>query len=163
MKLLTLVRHAKSDWDNDLPDFDRPLNKRGETDAPIMGKIANDRLPMADIMFTSPALRAYSTACVFAKELNYPLNKLMLKNSLYHCGASDYLDILENINPDINHVYIFSHNPGTTHFVNFLCNENIYNIPTCGVAHIKLDIKLWSEITRDSGELNSLLIPKMFK
>jgi phosphohistidine phosphatase len=163
MKLLTLVRHAKSDWENDLTDIERPLNIRGEKDAPLMAMIAKSKLPEADLIISSPAVRAYSTAFEFAKALNYPLKKVILQNSLYHCGISEYLDVLENLNPDIQHAYIFSHNPGTTQFVNFLCNENIFNIPTCGVAHIKLDIRYWSEITRDSGKLISFITPKMIK
>jgi len=163
MKLLTLVRHAKSDWDNDLYDIDRPLSKRGKIDAPMMATIAKNELTKVDVIFSSPAVRAYSTALEFSKHLNYPLNEIILDKSLYHCGIQEYMDIIEIINQDINHIYIFSHNPCLTNFVNFLCNENIINIPTCGIAHIELNIHYWTEITRDSGKLLRFLSPKMFK
>ena len=73
MKSLTIVRHAKSSWKNrGLSDRERPLNKRGERDAPIMGRrVATAGIRPSQII-SSPAVRAWTTARVFAKELGYP-------------------------------------------------------------------------------------------
>ena len=163
MKLLTLVRHAKSDWNNDLSDFNRPLNKRGMLDAPIMGKIASEKLPIANLMISSTALRAKTTAIAFAKSFEYEQTNIQFIEKLYHCGINEYLEVLEKTGNNINHIYLFSHNPGTTNFVNYLCDENLFTIPSCGVSHIKLSIESWNEITRNSGELKYFLVPKMFK
>lgn len=163
MKLLTLVRHAKSDWDNNLNDFDRPLNIRGTIDAPRMGAIASELIPKADRLISSPAERAKATAFYFADSLNYLRENISFDPLLYHCGITEYLEFLSTLNNNLKHVYIFSHNPGTTNFTNFLCNESIFNVPTCGVIHIAIEINTWEEISRDSGKIKHFLTPKMFR
>ena len=73
MKILTIVRHAKSSWnDNSLSDRKRPLNKRGERDAPIMGKRISDHGIRPSLIVASPATRAWTTAKIIARELTYP-------------------------------------------------------------------------------------------
>ncbi|MDH3806604.1 MAG: histidine phosphatase family protein, partial [Gammaproteobacteria bacterium] len=63
MKTLTLVRHAKSSWkDSGLSDRERPLNKRGERDAPVMGKRAAAAGLRPSQIISSPAVRAWTTA-----------------------------------------------------------------------------------------------------
>ena len=70
MKKLYLIRHAKSSWkDITLDDFDRPLNKRGKTDAPFMAQKLKDKNIYPDIIISSPAKRAKSTAKAFKKNL----------------------------------------------------------------------------------------------
>jgi phosphohistidine phosphatase len=97
MKKLTLIRHAKSDWDNDLSDFDRPLNSRGKKEAPIMAKYVKDNLPKVDLIISSPATRAEETAIAFAKENDYPIDKIIFADELYLCSISEYIEILEQI------------------------------------------------------------------
>ena len=73
MLQLTLIRHAKSSWDNPaLSDFDRPLNKRGMKNAPLMGKIINKRGLAFEQIVTSPALRAITTAHLIAGKTRFP-------------------------------------------------------------------------------------------
>ena len=73
-RTLLLVRHAKSSWDDvALPDKERPLADRGKRDAPMMGKRLAKRQVKPDLILTSPARRALSTAEIIAKELNYSL------------------------------------------------------------------------------------------
>ena len=70
MKILTLIRHAKSSWkDESLLDLDRPLNKRGRRDAPMMGKRLAERESCADLMISSPAARALATAEAIAEAI----------------------------------------------------------------------------------------------
>jgi hypothetical protein len=72
MKTLFLVRHAKSSWEyTALPDKDRPLNDRGKRDAPKMGKRLAKRDVKPDLILSSPARRALTTAEIIAKKLNY--------------------------------------------------------------------------------------------
>jgi phosphohistidine phosphatase len=68
MKTILLLRHAKSSWeDPDLPDYDRPLNKRGKNDAPRMGKLLKDKDIIPDLIISSTAARAKKTAELVAK------------------------------------------------------------------------------------------------
>ena len=70
MRSLTIVRHAKSSWkDRGLSDRERPLNKRGERDAPIMAKRVAETGIRPSQIISSPAVRAWTTAKIFAREL----------------------------------------------------------------------------------------------
>ena len=74
MKTLFLIRHAKSSWDDTaLPDKDRPLADRGRRDAPKMGKRLAKRDVKPDLILSSPARRALTTAEIVAKKLDYKL------------------------------------------------------------------------------------------
>ncbi len=77
MKTLIIVRHAKSSWDNpDLKDIERPLNDRGEKDAPKMAKRLKEREITPDLLLSSPAVRAIETCRHIAMILEYPLEKI---------------------------------------------------------------------------------------
>ncbi|MDH3266097.1 MAG: histidine phosphatase family protein, partial [Gammaproteobacteria bacterium] len=93
MKTLTIVRHAKSSWqDRGLSDRERPLNKRGKRDAPMMGKRLVAAGVRPSLIISSPAVRAWSTAKVFAKELNYPIEFLQREEGLYLASLDNLLD-----------------------------------------------------------------------
>ncbi len=160
MKLLTLIRHAKSDWDNDLSDFDRPLSARGENDAPKMGEYLLKNLPKPDLIFSSPALRAAQTAEIIAEKIGYPKEKIHFIDELYMCSVSEYIEILIEQNVKIKHIFIISHNPGTTGLANLLTGGDIENVPTCGVVHIEFDHYQWSDIEPDTGKLLKFFGPK---
>ena len=83
MKTLLIMRHAKSSWkEQDLPDHDRPLNKRGEKDAPRMGKLLKDEDLIPDLIMSSSAVRAKKTAELVVKTCKYK-GKIVLNHSLY--------------------------------------------------------------------------------
>ena len=72
MKTLFLIRHAKSSWDDPaLSDKDRPLGDRGRRDAPRMGKRLAKRNVRPDLILSSSARRALTTAEIIAKKLDY--------------------------------------------------------------------------------------------
>lgn len=160
MKYITFIRHAKSDWDNDLSDFDRPLNKRGFNDAPIIGKYINDHLQKVNLLISSPSLRTKQTSEIIAKEIHYPKENIIFYDELYHCSISEYIEILLKQNVKHHHICIVSHNPGTTGIINILSNSNIDNVPTCSFGHIKFDFFNWNEVEIGTGELLHFVTPK---
>ena len=94
MKTLLIMRHAKSSWkEQDLPDHDRPLNKRGKNDAPRMGKLLKDEDLVPDLIMSSTAVRAKKTAELVAKTCKYN-GKIVLNHSLYGAEPAAYLKIL---------------------------------------------------------------------
>jgi phosphohistidine phosphatase len=156
MKTLYVIRHAKSSWDNEeLSDFDRPLNERGKTDAPRMGKRLKEKEVHPDLMLSSPARRAYSTSKRIAKVLGYNKENIQTENKLYHASDADILKLLTHLPDKFNTVMVFGHNPGLTDFVNLLSNKKPVtdNIPTCGVVAFEFSIQSWSEIGFGSGNL----------
>jgi len=163
MKKLYLVRHAKSSWKyTDLRDFERPLNKRGERDAPFMGKLLAEDDVMPDLIISSPAVRALSTAKKIASELGYPVEKIETHKRLYESDTDDYLNVITRVPDEVETLMIFSHNPGLTILNNFLCDKRIDNIPTCGIVNIKIKIKHWKDIDFEKGQLISFDYPKKF-
>ncbi|MDR2009040.1 MAG: histidine phosphatase family protein [Bacteroidales bacterium] len=160
MKLLTLIRHAKSGMDNDLSDFDRPLNDKGNSDAEKMGEYLNANLPKPDLIISSPAVRAATTAEIIAEKTGYPEDKIKYVDELYLCSISEYIEVLIEQSVKTRHIFLISHNPGTTGFTNLLAGENIDNIPTCGVAHIELDLYKWEDVEPGTGKLVKFFTPK---
>jgi len=146
MKMLYVIRHAKSSWDNPLlNDFDRPLSERGERDAPNMGKRLKEKDLVANLFLSSPAKRALKTAEKIANVLNYSIDKIKTDGNLYHAEDEEILHIVKHISDKHNVVLIFGHNPGLTDFVNNLTDAIIKNIPTCGIVACKLNIESWKQ------------------
>ena len=146
MKRLTLIRHAKSSWkDSAVDDFDRPLNKRGERDAPEMGR----RLAAAgfapDLIVTSPARRAAETAREIARRIDYPKDAIRLEEDLYLASAGKLLDFVQALDDALSEVALVGHNPGLTELCNQLGGLRIDNLPTAGVVQLELDARSWSE------------------
>ena len=159
MKILYIVRHAKSSWDYPrLSDAERPLNKRGKRDAPRMAQYLADRIERPDALISSYAIRAKDTAKEFMKALK--VNGVDIEPSLYHASVSTWYAVISSLDYTLDSVMLFGHNPGLTYFVNDLCEEAIYNIPTCGVAGIKLNIDSWSRVATGAGQLAFYYYPK---
>lgn len=161
MKKLYLIRHAKSSWANPtLSDFDRPLNKRGQKDAPEMGKRLQLRKIVPDLLLSSPAERALTTCKIIAEKIHYPSGGIKTDKNLYHAEDAEILQIVQGLDDRYSCVWIFGHNPGLTDFVNLLADAGIDNVPTCGVTACSLDIQSWDEASWKKGVLTFFDYPK---
>ncbi len=162
MKRLTLVRHAKSDWS--LPgqnDWDRPLNKRGQRDAPEMARRLRARKLKPELMLSSPAVRALSTASVMARELKVPAALIAQDERLYLATPADMLEVVRELGGEMQHLMMFGHNPGITEFANRLsASDQIDNLPTCGVFTALFDIQDWSALDWGGGKDAEFDYPK---
>lgn len=168
MKTLYLIRHAKSSWDNpDQDDFERPLNKRGEKDAPNMAKRLKEKRVAPDFMISSPATRAFDTCKEFAHILDYDKDKIKTDQRLYHADEDQILTVIRELKDRERDqdevVLLFGHNPGLTEFANLLLNEFIDNIPTCGIVKTRLNIDRWKDASFGCGTLESFDFPKSKK
>ena len=160
-KLLYLVRHAKSSWsDPSLSDRDRPLNKRGRRSAPDMGRRLAAQGHLPELIVSSPAKRAFSTARKIAKELGYERSEIMTDESLYFSGTGGMLEFLENLDDGYQKVMIVGHNPAMTTLLNILSGSSIDNMPTCAVAVIDYPMACWSELRSIEGQLRAYDFPK---
>lgn len=154
MKILTLVRHAKSSWkDTSLRDRDRPLNKRGQRDAPIMGQRLHEHGIRPSLIVSSPAKRAWTTAKIFAKELSYPREFLQRDDNLYLASVDRILDVIVAQDVGFNSLMIVGHNPGFTDFANFLSPGLTHNLPTSGVVSVSIDQDHWNLYEQPKTEL----------
>ncbi|NOX17716.1 MAG: histidine phosphatase family protein [Chlorobi bacterium] len=163
MKKLYICRHGKSSWKfNDLSDFERPLNKRGERDAPKIGEVLNGKKVSPDIILSSPAKRAFTTAKTIVKKLGRSADEIERKEELYGASAGEIMSIIQELPEDADSVMIFGHNPGLTTLNNVLSDKRIDNLPTCGVAALKLNIDKWKEIDFGCGKEMFFEYPKKY-
>ena len=161
MKTLYLVRHAKSSWkDARLQDHDRPLNKRGEQDAPRMGKRLGRRRPKPEVIISSPAVRAKSTAKILAAEIGFPKSGIIVDGLIYAAGPEDLVSVIRGLDNAVDCVMLVGHNPALTQLVNSLAHCDIANVPTCGLAVLEFRIHAWHDIDRVRAELVDFDYPK---
>ncbi len=162
MKILTLVRHAKSSWeDSKLSDRERPLNKRGEHDAPMMGKRIVAAGIRPSLILSSPATRAWTTAKIIAQEIGYPREFLQRENSLYLASLDNIIDVLVAQDAEFTSVVIVGHNPGLTTFANYLSPGLTDNLPTAGVVSVGFEQDDWDLHTAPKTELLTYDYPKL--
>lgn len=158
-KQLLLVRHGKSDWGNlDLKDFDRPLNKRGKENAPEMAERLVQRGFKFDLIVSSPAKRAKSTAKFFAEA--YQVNDIQYEESIYEANTTALLKVINGLDDSADTVIMFGHNPGFTDLANELSDADIYNIPTAGMVFMSFPFDSWKMVSRGIGELVFFDYPK---
>ena len=161
MKHLFINRHAKSDWAHTgLNDFERPLNKRGLHDAPMMGKRLAERNEGIELIISSPAKRAITTAKLMAKELDYPIDNIVEETAIYEARVRDLLKIINDIDSKFNNVMLFGHNPGFTDLADYLTGAGVLNVPTCGICKISFDIDNWSQVSAHTGNMDYFDFPK---
>ncbi|MGV9193560.1 SixA phosphatase family protein [Microbacterium sp. MC2] len=143
MTTLVLVRHAKSDWGQPgLDDHDRPLNARGERDAPVMAaRLAATGL-RPELVLSSTALRARTTAAAFAEALGA---ELRLDADLYGAPGSRLLDAAAATG--LPHVVVVAHDPGMTVLAERLSGGGIGHMPTCAVATFTWHTDDWDVAT----------------
>jgi phosphohistidine phosphatase len=160
MKILVLLRHAKSSWkDMDVSDHDRPLNKRGKRDAPRMGRLLQKEELMPDIILSSTAVRARDTAVRLAKSCYY-IGQITYVDSLYLGGTEAYLNALKVLSNDFKIVLVVGHNPDIEELVMILTGQ-AERIPTAALARIDLTIEDWSTLsTKSKGRLVRIWKPK---
>jgi phosphohistidine phosphatase len=164
VKTLTILRHAKSSWDHpDLVDFDRPLNRRGNRDAPTMGQRMKAAGIRPSLIVSSPAVRAWTTAKLVAAELTYPVEFLQREGDLYHAGTDRLFDVISRQDEGFNSIVLVGHNPGLTDLANKLIPGLTSNLPTAGFVSVLVDTDTWDLHGRRSAELIAYDYPKRRK
>jgi phosphohistidine phosphatase len=160
MKTLLILRHAKSSWDNmQLTDYERPLNNRGKRDAPRMGKLLREQDLMPDLIITSSAERALTTAEAVALASDYE-QEIKHTRSFYHADPEPYIEALQQLDDSYERVMVVGHNPGIEELLEELTGL-WERMPTAALAHVTLPIAHWHELDEDTtGELVNLWRPK---
>jgi len=160
MKTLLLMRHAKSSWKfPELSDRDRPLNKRGEKDAPRMGKLLKEKELIPQRIYSSTAVRACKTAEAVAEKVDYK-DEIIYLDSLYMAEPTAIVDVLKTVPDEIKSVLVVGHNPGLEGLVQILSHK-VESLQTATIAYIKLPIKSWSELSLSvEGELKAVRRPR---
>lgn len=159
MKRVFLMRHAKSSWEErDIADFDRPLNKRGENAAELMGKLIAHRQFEIDVIVSSPARRASDTA-VIVRDIAVPGREIHFVDRIYEASPQTLSSVLSGIEEVSESALVVGHNPGMEGFIRLLTARN-ETMPTAALAVIDLAVKKWSEIMPGCGTLVEVIRPK---
>jgi len=154
------MRHAKSDWSAMEPDFERPLNKRGKKAAPFMGKLFKENDIIPDVILSSPAVRAKTTAFAVAESCGY--NKdIKFYESFYFGYVSEIFDTLRGLSNDVETVFLFGHNPTWEMLVAKLAGTGV-TMPSAAAAVLDFDNDSWANIQNNTCKLIKLYRPKDF-
>src|SRR5690242_9093233 len=120
MKLLYVLRHAKSSWDDaSLADYDRPLNDRGLEAAPFMGRLMRERGYLPDAVISSPAKRARKTAKL-ASEAAGVRSSILFDEQIYEASPQTLVKVLSAVDDKAGSAMVVGHNPGMEGLIRFL-------------------------------------------
>lgn len=160
MKTLYLVRHAKSSWDHtELKDTDRPLMGKGINKTKKTIKFLREKKVSIDLMISSPALRAYETAKLIAKGLDYPLDKIVTERKLYEGTVDDILGLIRETENNTDSLMLFGHNPVFSMLAGSLIDIGDDYLPTSGVACISFHTDKWKKISEVKPRNEFLFFP----
>lgn len=159
MKILMLMRHAKSTWSDEYPeDFERPLNKRGLRDAPKMGRLMAEQVVTPDCIITSAARRAVDTAAAVASTSGYE-GGLFVTRELYHAPANTYLELAGRQPDTVQRILMIGHNPGIGQLVEQLSGQAT-DMPTGAVACFDVDLQKWSDLLDSPRTMEAFWRPR---
>lgn len=160
MKTLFLVRHAKSGRDDPmLPDKDRPLNERGMRDAARVGEQLAKRDVRPDLIVSSPARRALTTAEIVARTIDHRPRDIVVDERLYAATPDDLVAVVHECDDKARCVMLFGHNPELTELAHRL-SAKITDMPTCAVAEFAFDTRSWSKVGEREPAKATLHYPK---
>ncbi|MFS0772925.1 SixA phosphatase family protein [Sphingomonas sp. 1P08PE] len=171
MKTLTLLRHAKSGWDDEVArDFDRPLNPKGKRAALTMGRHLRDGTVAFDHVVASPALRVVETLAAVAEGYGAPLDPAW-DRAIYLASAATLLDLVRDLPDSAGHVLMAGHNPGIEELVLLLVADESggdaptlrdaveAKYPTGSLAELTLPGR-WAEAARGTATLTRFVRPR---
>lgn len=168
VKTILLMRHGKSDWEEDVSDFERTLTARGRNDSPLMGKflLKCGKIPL--LIISSPAKRAKETAELLAKSCRYK-RKIEYNDSLYENSPGEIIKVLQKIDDKIDTAMIVGHNPSIEEATKKLCFremksiENGIKFPTSAIVCLEVEIESWSELYPGNCSIAWFVTPKLVK
>ncbi|MBX7483037.1 SixA phosphatase family protein [Qipengyuania qiaonensis] len=167
MKILGLLRHAKSDWgQRDKRDFDRGLNARGRKGAKIIGDHIREHGIAWDRVVASTAERVRLTLSEGLPELDVQWDE-----RLYLAGTDTIMEVVRELGGDADTLLLSGHNPGFGDMLfdlvapkneNALYDEAKVKFPTAAFAVFELDIEDWSDLRDGCGTLVHFARPRDF-
>ena len=169
MKKLTLLRHAKSSWDDPVErDFDRPLNKKGKRAAAVMGRFIRSKGLRFDQILASPAVRVIETL-ENVEEASGQAMEPTWDRKIYLASSATLLDVLRGAHADADHILMVGHNPGLEDLIFDLVpddgtsparDEVETKYPTAALAEMTLAIDSWADISEKCGKLDRFTRPR---
>ncbi len=165
-RTLIAVRHAKSSWEFDLDDHDRPLSARGRRDADALGRLLAQRSLRPDLVLCSTAARTRET-WDRAQAVGASAGEVRLVRAIYNAWVPELVRLLRETPEEVSTLLLLGHAPGIPDLVEHICirtNTTDWaqldqKYPTSGVAVINVPGP-WREVGSSSAELVSFAIPR---
>ncbi len=161
MKILYLLRHAKSSWKHNVDDHKRPLKGRGKKDALLVSNHVKNKITPPQKIITSDANRAKTTATYFKDAWGILDDDFITNHDLYDFGGQKVLDVIKNMDNNYDSVMIVGHNHAFTSIVNMLGDTNINNMTTCGFVVIEFNVDSWENA--NYGKTINVIFPRDLK
>ncbi len=156
-KKLILVRHAKSLHEPYVNgDIERHLAPRGYEDALESALWLKSHNHVPELFVSSPAIRAYSTALIFANACGIKPDSIFLSDHIYEARVETLLYLVNSLPENFQSIALFGHNPGFTDLVNVLCGPTLPHLPTSGVVVLESPSTSWSAIEPGEGKLKEV-------
>lgn len=150
---LYLARHADATNDPAVADISRPLSEDGLANASLMGNRLRERQLAPTRIFTSPALRARTTADIFAEILGFPKENIISLSTIYEATSRTLQDVVAALPKDHTHILLIGHNPAISRIVAHFTGESMENMPPAAVACLTFEAETWHELKMNSGEM----------
>ena len=164
MKTLFLLRHAKAGpEDAGTPDIRRPLTDQGFHDARVVSEALLQQDLIPEIIVSSDAVRAFTTAFVFVATFEKISGDIILEHSLYESTIKDYLKVLNNIDETFSSCMIVGHNNIISMFASELLKMNHEGLQTSGVVVISSPANKWVEFDTFPCKLILNLYPSLLR
>lgn len=163
MRELLILRHAKSDWAAAAEgDFGRPLTKKGEAAADRMGHFITKMGLVPDLVLTSSALRARTTAERAAQAGQWE-SRIEISDSLYDTVPVE-VERLLSLQPDhLQRILLVGHNPTWEQLVSRIIGGGVVTMATAALAVIQLRVLNWKDLSHGTGALQLLVNPRSIK
>lgn len=155
MKTVYIVRHAEAlKKEKPIPDFERPLIKRGVKNTRDVARRMKKAGINADLLISSPANRAIETAHIVAKSLKYPVQKILLRELLYEStNHEDFLPLIRELSNKHRSVMIFGHDPTFSAFARYVAPEYTKTMPKAALLAVEFDVDTWEEVDPGGGRI----------
>jgi phosphohistidine phosphatase len=164
LKVLYLVRHAKSDWDNEgTADIDRPLKAKGIRKAyEVARRLKLDNM-IPDLIISSPANRAMHTAIIFTRVFGLPTDCFQVSNILYESSSDKIIELIKSTGSNFKSLMLVGHNPDFSELASSFVKSHVVEIPASGVVTLKFNIDNWQEIHTEKLFEHALIFPGKFE
>ena len=157
MKILVLIRHAQAENNlEETTDFNRPLTTSGKSDAAKMAGQLKKAGTVPQVMISSLALRALTTANIFSNTLN--LQEPQTDKKIYEAEVEALLAVINSVDNQNQVAALVAHNPGISDLLYYLTGK-MTTIPTCAFAIISFETEHWSEVSLGTGKLLQYSFP----
>lgn len=162
MKEVFILRHAEAvNAQNNTTDFDRQLSNDGILEARQLGKKCNEMHLLPSVIYSSSARRALTTAIIFAGEINFPQEKIVVLPKLYDIYPDQLMDIILETSDDFSKVMVVGHNPVLSVFLNLYTIEGIVNLPTGTLVQVEYpNNETWQSIKEAKGNIKAIWKPQ---